>query len=114
MMRLLVSGISIVLRTSLISLGGCFASLGWMVSVTVEPSAPLMRLMLVSMAASLVDWPSTAWMMSPGTRPAAFAGDPANTVEMTRPSLVFCSDAPMPEYEPCCFSAKSCTSLGVR
>ena len=101
MMRLFVSGIKYCLRTSLIFLGACFLSLGWMVSVTVEPSAPLMRLTLVWMAASLVDWPSTTWMMSPGTRPAAFAGDPANTAEMTRPSLVFCSDAPMPpEWSP--------------
>ena len=73
-----------------------------------------MRLMLVSMAASLVDLPSTAWMMSPGARPAALAGDPSNTEVMTRPSLVFCSDAPMPEYEPRSFSSKSLTSLGVR
>ena len=53
-------------------------------------------------------------MMSPGSRPAAFAGDPSNTAVITRPSLVFCSDAPMPEYEPFSFSSKSCTSLGVR
>ena len=65
--------------------------------MTAVPSAPLMRLMLVSMDVALVDWPSTAWMMSPGARPAAFAGDPANTEVITRPSLVFCSDAPMPE-----------------
>ena len=61
------------------------------------PSSPLMRLMLVSMAAPLVYLPSTREMTSPGARPAAFAGDPSKTPVMTRPSLVFCSEAPMPE-----------------
>ena len=114
MIRLLVSGISMVLRTTSICFGCCFLSLGWTVRTTVVPSAPLMRLMLVSMDVSLVDSPSTAWMTSPGARPAALAGDPSNTEVMTSPSLVFCRDAPMPEYEPRCFSSKSRTSLGVR
>ena len=114
MMRLLVSGISMVLRTTLTSLAGFVLSLGWMLRTTVVPSSPLMRLMLVSMATLLVDLPSTLRIRSPGTRPAAFAGDPSNTEVMTRPSSVFCREAPMPEYEPRSFSSNSCTSLGVR
>ena len=114
MILLVVSGISMVLRTILYVLTGCFLSLGCTVRVTALPSSPLMRVMLVSMDVPLVSLPSTVRMTSPGARPAALAGDPSNTPVMTRPSLVFCSEAPMPEYEPFCFSSKSWTSLGVR
>jgi len=59
-----------------------------------------MRATLSSRAASLVGLPSTVTMMSPGLNPALSAGEPANTVVMTRPALPSSKAAPMPEYWP--------------
>jgi hypothetical protein len=73
-----------------------------------------MRAMLDSIAASAVGCPSTVTMMSPGLRPAFAAGDPANTLVITRPCLLFSRAAPMPEYCPLCFSSKACVSFGER
>ncbi len=89
-------------------------SLGFTPSSTCDPSSPLMREMLVSMATSLVVLPSTVTMMSPGLRPASLAGESSNTVVMTRPSSLFSRAAPMPKYLPLCVSLNFCRSWGER